>query len=169
MRGFTIIEIIVSIAIIGLLTGIMLANYRGGANKTDLVGATHKVVSDIRVAQNYSLGTREFNGITPLGGWGVRFDIANPTEYIIFADKDGDANYSTGELYVTNTLPLNMEIGAISSSSPVDIVFLPPDPQTIITANGTKVDNLTITIKEKINNSTQQLQVNFLGLIDLVE
>ena len=169
MRGFTIIEIIVSIAIIGLLTGVMLANYRGGAIKTDLVGATHKVVSDIRVAQNYSLGTREFNGITPLGGWGVRFDITNPTEYIIFADKDGDANYDADELYTTNALPLNMEISEISGDSPVDIVFLPPDPQTIITANGMQVDNLTVTIKEKINNSIQQLQVNFLGLIDLVE
>ncbi len=164
--GFTFVELLVSISIIALMSALFFANYRGAGIGVDLSAAAQEIVSRIRVAQNYSLGTKKFNNLTPLGGWGVYFDYENTNnEYIIFADLDGDYIYDTGEEYSTSYLPRNVIINSMSKSGPVNIVFLPPDPRTYI--NGEDDQSLNINLKEEINNTSEQVQVNFLGLIDV--
>ena len=168
--GFSIIELVVSVAIIGMMAGLFFTNYRGGGIKTDLIGTVQKLASDIRLAQNFSLGTKEFNGITPRGGWGVHIDN-NSNNYFIFADDNGNYEYDedNDEKYSTIQLPANLIINDINVDSVVtyvDIVFLPPDPQVYINTEVNK--NVEITVQENINQNTKRVVVNFLGLIDVV-
>ncbi|MBU3664044.1 MAG: prepilin-type N-terminal cleavage/methylation domain-containing protein [Bacteroidetes bacterium] len=65
-KGFTVIELVVSIAIISMVTAIFLVNYRTVNRRSDLTMISQKVVTDIRMAQNYSLGLARYgeNGST---------------------------------------------------------------------------------------------------------
>ena len=170
-RGFTLIELLISIFIIVMMSGLFMVNYHNTNKRSELGVIKQKLASDIRLAQNYSLGSKTYDGITtPNGGWGVHFSLADPTHYIIFADKaaagfpNGNQAYNTGEAIETKTLPAGITINSLSPANTVDVIFFPPDPITYI--NG--LDNTTaeITLKENINNSTAVISVNFFGLID---
>jgi prepilin-type N-terminal cleavage/methylation domain-containing protein len=179
-KGFTLIELIVSTTIIGLVTGLFLANYSSANRRTDLVMTAQKVVADIHLAQNYALGLARYGTSTatyvPTGGWGVRFDLGNlgNNQYVIFADKDGNKKYDSGEAVEgfgaqANYLPDNIKIQSLSVS-PANITFLPPDPITTISngisASSTSVDIVLNDIK---TNATKTIRVNFLGLVEVID
>lgn len=170
--GFTLIELSIGIFIVVMMTGLFIVNYHGVNKRSELGVIKQKLASDIRLAQNYSLGSKTYDGVnTPGGGWGVHFSLSDPAHYIIFADKnapDGNRIYDTGEAVLTRALPAGISINSLARSSsladPLDIVFFPPDPAVYI--NG--LDNATaqIILKENANNSTATVFVNFFGLID---
>lgn len=148
-----------------------MANYHGTNKRSELGIIKQKLVSDIRLAQNYSLGSKEYEtDETPDGGWGVHFSLVDPNHYIIFADKDGDFRYNNDsdkdKAIEIKTLPAGVTINSFSpvQGNALDIVFYPPDPITYV--NGNINTNAQITIKENINNSTAIVLVNFFGLID---
>jgi prepilin-type N-terminal cleavage/methylation domain-containing protein len=163
-NGFGLIELIVGLFIIALLTGLSFANYHSTNNRSKLTLAAQAVLSDVKLAENYSLGMQVFNdGNVPAGGWGLRFDIASSDRYLIFADADEDSAYDLGEIYKTIVLPENINITAISETSPVDIVFVPPDPKTLI--NGSNSGTVDIDFSD--GETSKRLNINFLGLADI--
>jgi len=166
--GFTLAELSVSIFIIALIGGIFLVNFHNTNKRSEINVVKQKLASDIRLAQNYSLGSKTYDGVTiPSGGWGVHFDLADPTHYIIFADKNlpnGNQTYDTGEAMETKTLPAGITISALSPANKVDIVFFPPDPVTYV--NTSPATGSQITLTENINNSMAVITVNSFGLID---
>ncbi len=168
LTGFTLIELMVSILIIALISGLFMVNYHNTNKRSELNVEKQKLASNIRLAQNYSLGSKTYDGITtPSGGWGVHFALADPTHYIIFADKNlpnGNQIYEAGEAVETKTLPAGVTINFLSPANAVDIIFFPPDPVTYV--NTSPTTGAQITIKENINNSTAVVTVNSFGLID---
>lgn len=168
LAGFTLIELLVSIFIIAVMSGLFMANYHNTNKRSEIGMIKQKLASDIRLAQNYSLGSKTYNGVaTPVGGWGVHFSLADPTHYIIFADKNapsGNKVYDAGEAVETKTLPAGLTIYSLSPANTVDIVFFPPDPVTYI--NGLNNISAQISLRENVNNSTAVISVNFFGLID---
>jgi len=179
-RGFTLIELIVSISVITLVTGIFLANYSSTNRRTDLTMTAQKMVSDIRMAQNYSLGLARY-GISdaasvPLGGWGVHFNLPleGNKQYIIFADDNGDKIYNGSEEAIAAngaeimTLPNNIIIDSISVGSKADVIFLPPDPITTITGPITTYPQVDIVLKDLTTQSIKTVRINFLGLIEVI-
>ena len=206
LAAFTLVEMIVSIAIIALISTIFLANYRTGIRRSDLSMSTNVLAADVRLAQSYSLGLTKFNGVFPAGGWGVFFDLSYPDRYYIFADNydvncnsgaDQTMNASDGanhgcnrnsqnELSRTVMLPASVRITGLqivgvdnSYSNPpqLAVTFVPPRPQTMIcqvSGNGNQTavscpgntNKATITLTNTQDNTTMQLYVNSLGLID---
>ncbi|MBU2233859.1 prepilin-type N-terminal cleavage/methylation domain-containing protein [Patescibacteria group bacterium] len=169
LKGFTLIELLVSISIIAAMSGLFIVNYHGANKRSELGIIKQKLVSDIRLAQNYSLSSKTYDGSTvPKGGWGVHFNLADPTHYIIFADQDGDYEYNDDsnkdKAIEIKTLPAGIIIDSLSLANTVDIVFFPPEPMTYI--NALPNISVQITLKENINNSTATVSVNFFGLID---
>lgn len=169
--GFTVVELLAGIFIISLISGIFLANYRVADNQAKLINAAQKLASDIKLAQSYTLGLREFEGSFPDGGWGVRL-TQGLSSYIIFADTSEGYDYTAGEEYITIDLPDNITIDSITDPvgggplSPLDIVFTPPDPITYInTVSNVSVD---IVLKDSQTELTKTITVNFLGLVDVV-
>ncbi len=165
--GFTFIELLASIFIIALISGIFLTNYHAGNRQSRLINAAQKLASDMRLAQNYALGLREFEGGFPPGGWGVHFEQGN-SNYIIFADGDNDQIYDSGEEFLTINLPDNITINSVAAN-PLDIVFLPPDPTIYFNAVNASVDVSTdIVLKDSQTGLTKTVKVNFLGLVDVI-
>ena len=178
--GFTVLEVLVSIGVIALLSGLFLANYRGGSRKLELSLNARKLASDIRLAQSRGLGISEYNGSIPAGGWGVSFDIgSNNKQYIIFADlndnkqyDDGEANQAYGGLTVD--LPANISLNNLlfngNTASRLDITFVPPDPITNIynsTFSPATTTAGTIILHDDYGNVDSSVKINSFGLIEV--
>ncbi|MDO8667515.1 MAG: prepilin-type N-terminal cleavage/methylation domain-containing protein [bacterium] len=169
LTGFTLIELLASVFIIGLVSSVFMVNYHNTNKRSELKMAAQKLASDIRLAQNYSLGSKTYDGITtPSGGWGVHF-VSGASNYIIFADKDGDYIYNNDinkdVAKEIKNLPAGVTISSLSPASPLNIVFFPPDPTTYV--NGSAADSAQVVLRENINNSTAAVTVNPFGLIDV--
>lgn len=180
-NGFTLIELIVSVSIISMVTGVFLANYSSANRRSDLTMTAQKMVADIRLAQNYALGLARYglkdSGTVPLGGWGVHVDLLDPVygnnKYIIFADDNGNGVYDTDENKVefgsqVTVLPTNIVIESLTVGTKADITFLPPDPITTITGSVTTHRQIDIVLKDTKTNSIKTLRVNFLGLVEVI-
>ena len=169
--GFTIMELIVSIFIIALISGILVVNYRGASQRSNLINVVQKAISDVKLAESYSLGSKEYDGAMPAGGWGIIFSLASPDSYIIFADENNNQQYDIGEADSakggkTIILPSGVSLDSINLGNRVDIIFLPPDPTIFINGAG---DAARVRFKETTNNSTKTMEVNSLGLAEAVD
>ena len=186
LSGLTLVELLVSLAIIAFVTAIFVTNYQTANKRTDLIMAAQVLVADIHRAQNNSLGLIKYGDIIPAGGWGISFDRnRNKSQYIIFADLDepGTERYrylDEGEYDIDNggrivELPPLIEISAIrfggSTTTQRDfanITFLPPDPRTNIFSGGATSTVLEIDLHELKSNSIKTVRVNFLGLAEVI-
>lgn len=175
--AFSLSELIVSLFIIVIITALFLTNYRDAEKRSDLTLSAQNLVSDIHLAQSYALGLSEYAGDVPVGGWGVHFDSATSSadRYIIFADTNGNQRYDAGEedeasggrtIYLSRTARI---AGFSGLSSPVDITFVPPDPITNISGAVSTSTSVGIILEETLNNSQKTIEVNFLGLAEVVD
>lgn len=185
-KAFTLLEMIVSISMISMVSGLFIANYRSANKRTDLIMTAQNLVADIHLAQNNTLGLIKYNDEVPAGGWGISFDISR-NYYTLFADGDvpGSSGYmafdsatEANQNYggrVTH-LPENIIISGLTTTGglandAVNVTFLPPDPVTNIyrVAAGSTSTSLEIQLQEKRNNSVKTIRVNFLGLVEVLD
>ena len=182
-KGFTLIEMIVSVSMIVMVTTLFIANYQTTNKRSDLIMTAQKLVSDIHQAQNHALGLYKYGSSVPAGGWGVHFNKAEGDQYLIFADVDapgelGNMDYNLDEGDINSGARLielpplitisSIKIGGLEKSS-VNITFLPPDPQTNIydgTATSTEV---LIELTESRDNTIKTIKANFLGLVEVID
>jgi len=177
-RGFTLIEMVVSLTIVALIAGAMMANYRGGERTNKLVVSTKKLSSYIRMAQNNTLGAVEYGTSTPDGGWGVHIDTTNSeTSYKLFANENYNSGsnliYDPGEAlaeYGGKTIALEegVRIATTTAGQEVDISFFPPDPDTIIYDGSSELDEVEIVLENQVG-STKRVRVNHFGLIEVLD
>lgn len=184
-RGFTLIEMIVSIAIITSVTTLFLANYRSANKRTDLVMTAQTIVADLHYAQSNTLGLAKYNNIVPAGGWGISFDKAAGA-YTLFADLDApgtpgyrqfdpatEGNTAYGARRVELPAAIKIEKLATANNSAYTLAnatFLPPDPRTNIWLNtGATSTSLQIILVEDETAKSKTINVNFLGLAEVTE
>jgi len=147
MRGVTLVELIVVIAITGLLMGLMSVSFRAGRQSIAERNSLQSIAQAIRSAQNKALA----GGCTTSScSFGVHFDTASTTLNIF---EDGvvtlDGQYDSGEEVETVNLENNVAIVILSSSYScgvslcADVLFDPPDPVVSFTP---AASSLTISI-----------------------
>jgi len=183
-RGFTLIELLAVVAIIGLLSGIVLINFRAGQDQFALQRSTHILAQDIRRVQELAMRAENFRGTSSRGGFGIHLTSAT-SSYILFADCDGDGAFDVGSVTppatclastTTNPFPEQLElrtlergvrIASILPSSPSTIVFIPPDPATRINDGAATVATITLGIAIDGVLTTTTVSVNNAGLIEI--
>jgi len=149
-KGFTMFELIVVISITFLLLAMVIFNYRTGGEQLKFQRSANKVAQDIRRTSEMAMSSRRLNsGNVPEGGYGIYFDTSEPSRYILFADGNNDKQYSSGEEIETVQLETNITITNLSPSSPLTIVFTPPNP--------------TVTINKDFNNTTASITIGGLS------
>src|SRR4030042_4950676 len=107
--GFTLIEVLVAIFIVGLLSAILITSLRKNEKQYQLKISVQKIVQDIRKAQNFALSGKK-RYWPPTGrmivpeSYGIHFDKGNPRFYFIYGDYIGNDGYQPPEdLAETNT------------------------------------------------------------------
>lgn len=155
-RGFSIIELIVSLAIFGILTGLVMAKYGTFNQSVLLTNLAYDVALTIRTAQTYGLSVRNPDQDASYSfnyAYGVHFNSANNKQFIFFVDRDNNGRYTVGSNEAISPSPYSLKRGAVISSLCVDatscdpsqtdlnITFKRPDPVAIICTTGICVDN----------------------------
>ena len=151
-RGFTLIELIVTIGTFALLTTSLVGNMRNTTKSVVLNNLANRVVTEIRGAQNYSLSSVSVGGaFVP---YGVSFDAATPKSFVFFMDKNGNGQYdapteliNTLQLQIGNTITkvcVNMKADNLTPSnctqapqSKMNITFKRPYPEPFFLPAGT--------------------------------
>jgi len=135
--GFTLIEMLMVIAIIGTITGVVLTS-QNSFNKAFVVSnAAYDVSLSLRNTETYGISSRG-TATTRNAGYGVEFSTANPSSYILFTDTyplPGVSNQChtvpTNGANAPNALPGNCVFDASAGEK----------VQSYILNNGVIVDN----------------------------
>ena len=160
-QGFTLIELMVGIAIIAIMTGIFLINYQSSNRRSSLTFATQKAANGIRTVEGYAMGLKLGVGGANPPGWGIYFP-ANTSSYYIFTDNNANNYYDSGELYQKDIFTKGVLTGMGASTT---IVFIPPDPLVYI--NNSTTSTSTVKLFDYIVGSQKELEINPFGLVDI--
>ncbi len=107
-RGFTLIELIVTISIMFIMTSVVIFDYHMFNDDAIISTLAYDISLTIRQAQDYGINVKEQSGadqgqqISQLShedfnhAYGVHFDLGTPTKYFIFLDQDGNGQYNPG-------------------------------------------------------------------------
>ncbi|MGB9680586.1 MAG: pilus assembly FimT family protein [Minisyncoccia bacterium] len=132
IRGFTFVEMMVSIGIITLLTVMVLAYNRRAETITALARSANKLVFELQRIQNQAMLVYQGNiKEEKICGWGMYFN--SPTSTIAFKDfctednqGEGDKKYEENEKEAIIPLVKQTEIIETNIQS---VVFVPPEPK----------------------------------------
>lgn len=184
--GFTLIEILLVIAIIATFSTFIFINYRKSQPTYGLLAMAQKINFNLRKVQNMAMNSNEFNGSVPRGGYGIYFS-ANESggiySYIIFADSNGSKTYDSS---LEKVEEIKLDAGVQSSlisivtcsppapcstSHPASgyIIFIPPDPAVII-GSSNPIDNateLSVTLTLESSSVARTIAINKVGKIDI--
>jgi prepilin-type N-terminal cleavage/methylation domain-containing protein len=94
-KGFTIVELIVVLAIFGFVSSIILFNYSGFSTNITIQDLSQQIALELRKAQVYALGTHTLTGGGFPKGYGVYFDLSDPKHFTLFADINGNRQYDS--------------------------------------------------------------------------
>lgn len=147
-RGFTLIELAVTLGIMVLLTSILIIYSRASEDQIILFKEQAKVINAIMRAKSLAIQTFAEEGAACGYGIHIGYSSGNKlNKLIIFKDLPtvsedciengtytGDKIYTPtnpDELFKEDALDERLEFLGI----PRDIVFIPPDPEVIINAN----------------------------------
>lgn len=152
-KGFTIIELMVSVAIFALMTTLLLAKYGTFNQGILLTNLAYDMALTIRNAQSYGLNVKSAPTATETyssdfdSPYGVHFEIANPKRFIFYVDRNGDHTYNSGEEISITTIKGGTYISSMcindcssynSGYQVISFTFKRPDPNATIYALKTK-------------------------------
>ena len=190
-NGVTLIELLISIAIIIILSSITFIDYRGEEKKLNLERSAFKLVQDLRGIEAKT--GAEFEGCKDKNGnydkdykyqYGAYFNINNKNKYILFADCNGNYQYDDdentdkiidkvidgGEIELEKGIEMESISFIIKNTSSITdslcIVFTLPDP--VVTINNNKnVNSGEIELKIKDSSETKTITIYKTGLIEI--
>ena len=143
--GFTIIEVLIVIAIIMLFSIVLISNFPEFKLQSSLSRTAYKFGQDLRKVQADAFSSAPYvdaNGVSqPIEGYGIYVGLDDPGQkkYIVYADKmPGNQRYDT-EDYLVATVDIALDEPGIviqnilnSVGNSVSINFTPPNPLTKI-------------------------------------
>jgi prepilin-type N-terminal cleavage/methylation domain-containing protein len=127
--GFTLVELLVAIAIFGMIAAAATANLRGNNPDRQLRSQVNNFASFLRQAQVQSMSGEPFAGSVPVGGYGVYVEqcAVPPCQATLFADQN--ANFlmeEPAEVVQTISFGSELTINAVSTGNPSVFLFRPP-------------------------------------------
>ena len=177
--GFTLVEMLVVMAIVSILSVVVLANYEWGGHQYSLRRSAGYLSQDLRRAQEMAMSAQGVEGgKIPPGGYGVHLDLGE-NQYIIFAERSDPLNYKydrgVDTVVSVTQMEENIQINKLDIERPgggrgvpadLDITFTPPNP-TIRASGGTDYLVAVIKLQSSKTDSTVSVRVSRSGLIEI--
>jgi prepilin-type N-terminal cleavage/methylation domain-containing protein len=169
--GFTLIEMMIVMAIIGILSATGFMGYQSAKRNAALRAAQREVATVIRLAQGYALQGKTQGDITPCG-YGFKF-TANNTYQIFYTNKlvatkscsdSGNDGYPGTEILVGSAFVLDNDVAITNSpASNVKVYFHIPFAPVTDLNDSTTVFPLVINFNAA--GETVSLTINSAGEI----
>lgn len=173
--GYTLAELIVSIAVIVIISAISLVNFRSSNNSGASSMAAQKIASDIRKVQGWALSLKDFDPTSHVQSWGICFSRYE-SAYSFYIDDDGNDVCEDGcseisierrgdPVDVLNDLQITDIFLDGASLNRGQITFNPPEPLIYICRNAfNQCDYEEIVIEI---DGTRRVIVNKYGMVDV--
>lgn len=189
-RGFTLIEMLLSLSIFAIVTAFVTANFRAGRQGDELRLSSQLVASAIRRAQSLATagqttafcrgGTRDLQ-TCPSGlssecgggtcvvevprGYGIRFSTVavDARKVILFADLDGDRAFDAGELIRSDSVSPgpSVRVQALVPVAGNTLDIVFEPPKPSVFFNGLTTTGIaTVTTVHSVTNQTKNVSVN---------
>jgi len=146
--GFTLIEVIVVVAVIGFLSASMLSSQKSSSARRQLGLDVQRAVQDLRNAQNLALSSQISadcgNKVVP---YGIIFNMSLSDRYLLAADCNQNNAYDAGDIIIQTVFFPESRISSLPGSSspplqaesvgvnPLQVFFAPPLPAVFINGN----------------------------------
>jgi prepilin-type N-terminal cleavage/methylation domain-containing protein len=194
-NGFTLVELLVTITIFVLLTGVVLFNQGKFNSSILLTNLAYDTALTIRQAQTYGINIKEFydNGTSSFVPYGVHFDLNYPTSFILYADLEYKNNntynpydasadkskcepekgcvnrYTIKRGNKISGLCVFSGVGSCLPTDSLDIVYQRPNPYAqIINANNNRgFSRAQVTLSSADNQSERVIDISANGLIQI--
>lgn len=148
-KAFSVLEVLISIAIFLVITGMILANYKKSENNNIFRLQSFDIEDSIRLVQNMSITGQKINNQIPGYAYGISFDMVSGT-YKIFGDKNDEykGHFNSDDLkgpeYVVNNKLYFASFCGLTNVNRLDILFYSPKGTMKIFAynyNNGSIDN----------------------------
>ncbi len=166
MRGFTLIELVITFGILVTIATLLLADYPRFVARVNLTRDAQEIALNVRQAQAFALAVRGFDtgAGTVFEAWGVNFDISvSDKEYALFVDynpanSDYDPPLELAQTFQIGAGTRIVDLCAEQKTSPpgtcnlqglerLDITYRRPNPTTTLKGNRTEYQDLEIVIE----------------------
>lgn len=179
--GFTLIEMLVVVAIIVIVTSLALAKNSQFNNTILLSDTAYDISFSIRQAQVYGLSVKEFtgNGISSTFsvGYGVYFNANTPSQYTLFVDTDRDHLYQNPPDAIEQSVILrnNYRISTLCGSrngtetcglSSLTVAFERPNPDAFMSSGGAAYDSVRLILQAR-GGDTRSINIFTTGQISV--
>jgi len=166
-RGFTLIEILVVVFIVGLLSTILVVNWRNNEKMYLIQRTAQEIAQNIRIVQDMALAGKTFGSGTgtclsvPCYSYGVNFSMSTKNNYINFGDKNNNNTYQEppSDLFIeTIVIDPGIEIYSLSpvSGNVLNIVFSVPDG--FVTINNNSIITSAVIKIRKVGTTCAQVR-----------
>jgi len=149
-KGFTLVELLVSIGIFSVITSIAVFNNAQFNSSVLLTNLAYEVALSIRQSQVYGVTVKKDTTNNFNSAYGIHFNLAAPTSYILFQDttpvdhvfNSGDVSIETFNIQKGNGIT---QFCVTDGGAPVchkgdnatlDISFVRPNPDALIYVGG---------------------------------
>ena len=179
-KGFTLVEILLSIFIIMLFTGLTLMNYKSGGKALAFQRSVNKMSQDIRIAEQKALSSAkcEETGGDPEDSYGVYLEVENGTgngkKYIIYADVGAhQGEYDSGDVQVGDDILLESDVYIKEitidgfSMNYASINFQSPEPLIDIIGDNGSGNEIDIILGQESSSKTLIVGANTAGLVEI--
>jgi type II secretory pathway pseudopilin PulG len=116
ISGFTLIELIITLGIFIVLSGIVIVNIAGQKSLTDITNTSAQIVATLREAQSDSMAQK--NGVS----WGVHFSNAtNTTPFYALFTTSYSPTTTVGYYPLPGSVAYNTS--SLASGATADVIF----------------------------------------------
>ncbi len=162
-KGYSIIELIVGLGIIGLIFGLSLSFYKNNNTKNFINNDAYLLKTNILKARNMAFSGQSNVKFSENNNFGIYLSVNN-SKYYLYKDSNLNNHYDSNEI-IENVKLNNSFINSLSFGSNMDVLFK-SDNSVFLNSLITKFEDINISLMYK--NITKIININALtGVVSI--